>query len=1158
MGEKPSFPKVNLKYANLEVFAKAVRKSFGQGRLLVRLKKQFEPNQRLLLIFQIGDRDQPVEIIGQIIDRIEDKQKGGFAYGVRFLNFTENKLNRLLAGEVLKPTQAKPEIIKEPEKTAPAKETPTPAKPQATHPQETPEPAPEISKPSLIEREKAPGLEEIEIEFTVQAGAVQSFDGKLIEPEKKAVEQAKAPEPEQVMLEKEIPASEPVMSREQTEAQPSQEHPKIEAEKEHPQLEPTTIATAPQEPMPAPSPESTEAKPCPEPEKIEAEKEQGAPEPVAHPTVEPSAPAPQEPLAPPTQAKEEFQLTPPEALSADVELEAEPVTEETIHPATGPSLFDYIPAFKAESPDVFVKESSPKSIERTERASEEPVPLEELSTDSASASMPEPEAEQLAEIDEFSPTPEILKEAKPIPKIEPMRSATAAKASADGLAGPEEEIVELTGEVAPEEKPLAPAVPESRLPAVEPVSEFKPIAPEKLSDFLFRFCRLILNPPNPEQPDFQKQFQGLFDDFQKLMESRDRIGIYLVLSASGKDFIIEGAQASPKSIRILLPQDQIGSLIFRMIDLFDQKELVGIVFRKYLNLEHFQNFILTLGQFNPEKQSPDELSLKLIRAGIYHFNLIFDTDLIAVPERIKEETKIVLARLSGELKRLTPLSEQISEEPLALLTLRLEDIIRPIADYEVIAQILEHLPLIWTGQIQEFEYQDLEDQILFSIPVPILIKSSEILFKKLIQIKDTKDSQASAKTNLERILRRMMARIAYEAPEQALETLSQLFDRQLIKYEELPEEIRDQVAASKLAQEFLKNPEEKIASLEKANEPASYSRLASQLIWSSIALLKKKEYKWAHKIFQTLVAHYQDKSPMFPDRPRLARESLKKLSEPFAIELLAKMLVEGKKEERELSAAMLYATGEACVKKLLILLEQSPDRNVRRLACEIIARIGSPAIPALIEKLNQPDIPWYLIRNLIMILAEIKSPALKDKINAYLKHSHPRVREEAIGYMLAIGEKQTEAILALMLKDPEPSVQRRALSAMSKLEKLSNTSLAALQEMLSSLVSTHLQSSSELLFCQTIEILGRSSVQKFPDGTDINDFLYELLEQAEPRGIFSKPKLALTNKMRIALIDIIGKRKISRAQKILLKLAKDKDEQIRKSAEKALELIGQT
>jgi len=616
------------------------------------------------------------------------------------------------------------------------------------------------------------------------------------------------------------------------------------------------------------------------------------------------------------------------------------------------------------------------------------------------------------------------------------------------------------------------------------------------------------------------------------MESRQQLGIYLVLSPAGKDFLIQGAEEKPKSIRILLPSDQLGTLLFRMIEMFDEKELVGILFRKYVSEEHFQKFLLALGKFNPEKESPDQLALNLIKQGIYYITPVFETDLVAVPEEVSEEAKIILARINGELKRLNALCQEISEEPLALLTLRLEEILKLARTPELVAEILEHLELVWSEQVPEMDFSDLEEQILFSLPVERLVESSQLLIKKLIQLSSgkLKPEQKKEKKRLEQILRKLLGRIAYEAPEDSLEPLRQLFEKKVISYQELPAEIRDPIASSQLAEEFLKNPEDKFHQLEQARNPKEYQTIASQLLWVSLALLKTEKIDYAQQIFNKLVAHYQEKAEPFAERRKLTRAILKKYSEPLAVEILLKVLEEGKKSERELASAMLYAGGVDCGKKLLNLLEKSPDRQVRRLLCEILARFGEKIAPLLAKTLSEPELPWYFIRNLIMILAQVKSPLLKEKIGEYLNHPHPRVREEALGYANAVLEKDAQRFLVQALSDPELSVKIRAINYLSRTEEITPEILEQIKKIIDELLEKETQPEGELCFQRAVDLLARSGEEKFADGTEINDYLLKILETATPKGIFARAGLELSPKMKASLAQALGKRKVKNAE----------------------------
>ncbi len=1006
-----TFPKINLRYPNVLAFARFARKGFEQGRVSLRLKKEFNPGQRIVMIFHLTDRPQPIEIIGQIIDKV--KEKDGFIYGVRFLNFTEKKLQRILEGKEPKVKKTeKPEAKVQPQEPAPSPKEPAeqkeekpviskePAFEQEAEEKAEAEPPSAISSPSFAEKQEAletkepekPAIKEVEEseeeieEFVIEKNQIpQTFDGRELAEEKEEQKEIIAPQAEEEIKEEEEPV--PVLEKETAEEGAVQE--------------------------------------------ISAQKAEG---------------------------EEELE-------TAFSQMESQ------------------------ELPTLAEQESK-----------EEAVPLEQIE-----------EAEH-----------KFLEQASPESPVQPE-------------------------ELAPEEKP--PAELEEEKSREE---KFAPLSPELLSDFLFRVVRLVLNPPDPELEDTKKQFSQLYELFQQIMAERDRLGIYLMMSSAGKDFLVEGAQEKPRSIRLLLPQEQMGTLLFRLIEVFDEKELLGIVFRKYLTVEHLQEILLALGRFNPEKDSPDQLVLNLIKSGIYHFNLIFEVDLVAVPEQIREEAKIILARINGELKRLKALSQQISEDPLALLTLRLEDIFFIAQDPELIAQVLEYLSLIESIKDAEISLSGLEEQVLFIIPISLLVGAVEILIKKLSSIPSEKEQE---RKRIEQVLRKVLARMAYEAPEQALTPLAQLFERKVIKYEELPEGIRDQVASSMLAQEFLQKPDEKLVALDSESDPAQYRRKASQLLWASLALLEEGKIKESERIFGKLVEHIKASSHPFPERAKLARKILAQLSEPMAVEILLKVLKSGKVEARKLCASMLYAGGVGCVPKLLELLEKSEDRQVRRLICEIIARFGRKIESELYAKITQPDAPWYFIRNLLMILAQIKSPVLVDNIGEYLAHPHPRVREEAIRYIFSVKEKDSESYLAQALSDQALSVKVVALNHLLKLDEISETTLGSVKKLLDELIKSEITPEGELGFQRAVELLSRTSKSTFPDQTSINDYLLQLLEQSESRGIFSRAKLDLSPKMKSSLIMALGKRKAEQAQKLISKLAKDKNELIKSTAQKALEEI---
>jgi hypothetical protein len=74
------------------------------------------------------------------------------------------------------------------------------------------------------------------------------------------------------------------------------------------------------------------------------------------------------------------------------------------------------------------------------------------------------------------------------------------------------------------------------------------------------------------------------------------------------------------------------------------------------------------------------------------------------------------------------------------------------------------------------------------------------------------------------------------------------------------------------------------------------------------------------------------------------------------------------------------------------------------------------------------DIPWYVVRNLLLILDGL--PALPEGFStaAFIAHDDVRVRREAVKLALKIPSEREQALLGA-LRDPDPRMVRIALTA---------------------------------------------------------------------------------------------------------------------------------
>jgi HEAT repeat protein len=117
---------------------------------------------------------------------------------------------------------------------------------------------------------------------------------------------------------------------------------------------------------------------------------------------------------------------------------------------------------------------------------------------------------------------------------------------------------------------------------------------------------------------------------------------------------------------------------------------------------------------------------------------------------------------------------------------------------------------------------------------------------------------------------------------------------------------------------------------------------------------------------------------------------------------------------------------DACV-PLLDALALSEDRSTRWNLMRILGEIGAPAAPAVAARL--PDTPWFVQRNLLLLMGRLGSWPEGFSPAPYTSHREPRVRREAFRLLLDSPDMR-EAAIVDALSDPDPGILTMVLGAL--------------------------------------------------------------------------------------------------------------------------------
>lgn len=119
-------------------------------------------------------------------------------------------------------------------------------------------------------------------------------------------------------------------------------------------------------------------------------------------------------------------------------------------------------------------------------------------------------------------------------------------------------------------------------------------------------------------------------------------------------------------------------------------------------------------------------------------------------------------------------------------------------------------------------------------------------------------------------------------------------------------------------------------------------------------------------------------------------------------------------------------------RQLMRQLAEEQDAQYRKILGAALIRLGDFAIPVLIESLK--DSRWFVVRNVIFILGEIRTQQPVTALTPLLSHEDLRVRRETIRTLTKIGGQNAEESLLQMLNCDEQELRRQAILSLGALK----------------------------------------------------------------------------------------------------------------------------
>lgn len=132
---------------------------------------------------------------------------------------------------------------------------------------------------------------------------------------------------------------------------------------------------------------------------------------------------------------------------------------------------------------------------------------------------------------------------------------------------------------------------------------------------------------------------------------------------------------------------------------------------------------------------------------------------------------------------------------------------------------------------------------------------------------------------------------------------------------------------------------------------------------------------------------------------------------------------------------LFMLTGERAADILAQRLAEEAEAHARKILAQTLVRMESAALPAMHRLLS--DARWYVIRNALVIIGEIRDPSRVPQLGGFLGHDDVRVRREAVRTLARIGTPEAvEVLLSTMEKRKSDSdLQMQALLFLGALKQ---------------------------------------------------------------------------------------------------------------------------
>lgn len=190
-----------------------------------------------------------------------------------------------------------------------------------------------------------------------------------------------------------------------------------------------------------------------------------------------------------------------------------------------------------------------------------------------------------------------------------------------------------------------------------------------------------------------------------------------------------------------------------------------------------------------------------------------------------------------------------------------------------------------------------------------------------------------------------------------------------------------------------------------------------------------RKIEYTTRAFALFLRHISQPPGASSEIAQLAARGIKEMGTDEMVAHYLFALRDRSRGDRAESEKILALFGDRSVRPLLDALATEEDLLVRKSIVEVITQIGRPAVPVILENLN--DAQWYIVRNMVTILGNLGMPDLAPQVAGTLAHPDVRVKKEAIKALSRMDHPFAVSALGELCFHAEESVALTAVAALA-------------------------------------------------------------------------------------------------------------------------------